>query len=107
MAHGRHLAAGRSQHAGGGPDSPHRGGAPQWRRDSPRFWIPAFAGMTGEELDPCFRRDDELKIKKGLAQSLTRPRRMSANITQSPTNEYNGCWKVAGRLCSKKKWPTH
>jgi hypothetical protein len=30
---------------------------------------------------------------------------MSANITQSPMNEYSGCRKVAGRFFSKK-WPT-
>ena len=35
-----------------------RGGTPSWRTDARRFWIPAFAGMTSEALDPCFRRDD-------------------------------------------------
>ena len=35
-----------------------------------------------------------------------RPVRMSLNITKSPARLYQGCLKVAGRLCSKKKWPT-
>ena len=43
------------------------------------------------------------------SQRYQRIRRISTSrsMTKSPARLYRGCLKVAGRLCSKKKCPTH
>ena len=45
------------------------GGASTLKSWKARNWIPAFAGMTSEELDPGFRRDDEPKLDSGFRRN--------------------------------------